>query len=63
MVIFWNFIMFFGSRFWHIEIRYHINKIYTIRLFAFEILKLKIRRLKLWKQIVFAIWHKPSHTH
>ena len=43
---------FFGPRPWHIEIRHRVQKIYTIIFFGFEILKLKIRRLKLWKPTV-----------
>ena len=39
----------FGPRSWHIEIRHRVNKTSTISLFGFETLKLKIRRLKLWK--------------
>ena len=41
----------FGPRPWHIEIRHRVKKekTYTITLFGFETLKLKIRRLKLWK--------------
>ena len=51
-VDFRNLIVFFEPRPWHIEIRHRVNKKYTINLFKFEILKLKIRRLKLWKPIV-----------
>ena len=40
---------FFGPTPWHIEIRHRVKQIYTIILFGFEILKLKIRRLKWWK--------------
>ena len=45
---------FFGPRPWHIEIRHLVkqNKTSTINLFVFETLKLKIRRLKLWKPTV-----------
>ena len=44
---------FFGPRLWHIEIRHRVKKITQLcSLFGFEILKLKIRRLKLWKPIV-----------
>ena len=43
----------FGPRPWHIEIRHRVNKkTSTINLFGFETLKLKIRRLKLWKPTV-----------
>ena len=41
-----------SSCFWgrdHIEIRHRVKKTSTINLFGFETLKLKIRRLKLWK--------------
>ena len=48
-VDFRNFIVFFGPRPWHIEIRHRVKKTPTINLFGFETLKLKIRRLKLWK--------------
>ena len=37
---------------WHIEIRHRVKKTSTINLFGFETLKLKIRRLKLWKPTV-----------
>ena len=40
---------FLGPRPWHIEIRHRVKKTSTINLFGFETLKLKIRRLKLWK--------------
>ena len=40
---------FLGPRSWHIEIRHRVKKTSTINLFGFETLKLKIRRLKLWK--------------
>ena len=43
---------FFGPRPWHIEIRHRVQKTSTIDLFGFETLKLKIRRLKLWKPTV-----------
>ena len=43
---------FFGPRPWHIEIRHRVKKTSTINLFGFETLKLKIRRLKLWKPTV-----------
>ena len=52
-VDFRNFIVFFGLRPWHIEIRHRVKQISTINLFGFEILKLKIRRLKLWKPTVY----------
>ena len=51
-VDFRNFIVFFGLRPWHIEIRHRVKKTYTINFFGFEILKLKIRRLELWKPTV-----------
>ena len=38
-----------GLRPWHIEIRQRVKKTSTTNLFGFETLKLKIRRLKLWK--------------
>ena len=37
---------------WHIEIRHRVKTTSTINLFGFETLKLKIRRLKLWKPTV-----------
>ena len=43
---------FFGPKPWHIEIRHRVKKTSTINLFGFEALKLKIRRLKLWKPTV-----------
>ena len=43
---------FFGPRPWHIEIRHRVKKTSTMNLFGFETLKLKIRRLKLWKPTV-----------
>ena len=43
---------FFGPRLWHIEIRHRVKQTYTIHLFGFETLKLKNRRLKLWKPTV-----------
>ena len=43
---------FFGPRPRHIEIRHRVKKKSTINLFGFETLKLKIRRLKLWKPTV-----------
>ena len=39
----------FGPRPWHIEIRHRVKKASTINLSGFETLKLKFRRLKLWK--------------
>ena len=50
-VDFRNFV-FLGPRPWHIEIRHRVKKTSTINLFGFETLKLKIRRLKLWKPTV-----------
>ena len=44
--------VFVGPRPWHIEIRHRVKKTSTINLFGFETLKLKIRRLKLWKPTV-----------
>ena len=41
-----------GPRPWHIEIRHRVKKTSTINLCGFETLKLKIRRLKLWKPTV-----------
>ena len=38
-----------GPRPWHIEIRHRVEKTSATNLFGFETLKLKIRRLKLWK--------------
>ena len=43
---------FLGPRPWHIEIRHRVKKIFTVNLFGFETLKLKVRRLKLWKPTV-----------
>ena len=51
-VDFRNFIVFFGPRPWHIEIRHRVKKTSTINLFEFETLKLKIRRFKFWKPTV-----------
>ena len=48
-VDFRNLIVFFGPRPWLIEIRHRVKKTSTMNLFGFETLKLKIRRLKLWK--------------
>ena len=50
---------FVGPRPWHIEIRQPVKKTSTINLFGFETLKLKIRRLKLWKPTVI---HKRFTT-
>ena len=44
--------VFVGPRPWHIEIRHRVENTSTISLFGFETLKLKIRRLKLWKPTV-----------
>ena len=46
---------FFGPRPWHIEIRHRVKKTSTINLFGFETLKLRIRRLKLWKPTVIIV--------
>ena len=46
--------VFVGPRPWHIEIRHRLKKTSTINLCGFETLKLKIRRLKLWKPTVRA---------
>ena len=43
---------FFGPRPWHIEIRHRVKQTLTINLFGSETLKLKIRRVKLWKPTV-----------
>ena len=43
---------FFWPRPWHIEIRHRVEKTSAIDLLRFETLKLKIRRLKLWKPTV-----------
>ena len=43
---------FFGPRPWHIETRHRVKQIFTINLLGFGILKLKFRRLKLWKPTV-----------
>ena len=50
---------FLGPRPWHIEIRHRVKKASTIDLFGFEPLKLKIRRLKLWKPTVT----RPARGH
>ena len=47
----------FGPRPWHIEIRHRVKKASTIMLFGFETLKLKIRRLKLWKPTALSLSH------
>ena len=44
--------VFVGPRPWHIEIRHRVKKTSTINLFGFETLKLRFRRLKLWKPTV-----------
>ena len=44
--------IFVGPRPWHIEIRHRVKRTSTINLFGVETLKLKIRRLKLWKPTV-----------
>ena len=41
-----------GPRPWHIEIRHRVKRTSTINLLGFETLKLKFRRLKLWKPTV-----------
>ena len=46
--------VFVWPRPWHIEIRHRVKRISTINLFGFETLKLKIRRLKLWRP---GVWH------
>ena len=46
---------FFGPRPWHVEIRHRVKKTSTINLSGFETLKLKIRRLKLWKPTALPI--------
>ena len=51
-VDFRNFIVFFGPRPCHIEIRHLVKETSTIKFLGFEILKLKLRRLRLWKPIV-----------
>ena len=52
---------FFGPRPWHIEIRHRVKRSSTINLLGSETLKLKIRRLKLWKPTV-ASWVKFIHS-
>ena len=44
--------VFVGPRPWHIEIRHRVKKTSTMNLLGFETLKLKNRRLKLWKPTV-----------
>ena len=44
--------VFVGPGPWHIEIRHRVKQTSTISLCGFEILKLKSRRLKLWKPTV-----------
>ena len=46
---------FFGPRLWHIEIRHRVKKAFTMNLFGFETLELRIRRLKLWKPTVWKL--------
>ena len=46
-VDFRNFIVFFGPRPWHIEIRHRVKKTSTINLFGFETLNLEFCDLKL----------------
>ena len=62
--------VFVGPRPWHIEIRHRVKKTSTMNLFGFEPLKLKTRRLKLWKPtvivilfIVVVINNRNSNTH
>ena len=50
--------VFAGPRPWHIEMRHRVKKTCTINLFGFETLKLKIRRLKLWKPTVRSVFSK-----
>ena len=50
--------VFFGPRLWHIEIRHRVKKTSTMNLFGLETLKLKIRRLKLWKPGVVPVSDK-----
>ena len=52
-----NFMVFFGPKLWHIEIRHRVKKTFTINLFGFETLKLKTRKLKIWKPTVH---HRPA---
>ena len=44
--------VFWGPRPWHVELRHRVKKTSTINLFRLETLKLKIRKLKLWKPTV-----------
>ena len=53
---------FLGPRPWHIEIRHRVKKSSTINSFGFETLKLKIRRLKLWKPTVVDDGCNQGHT-
>ena len=48
--------VFVGPRPWHIEIRHRVKQTSTINLLGFETLKLKIRRLKLWKPTVHPMY-------
>ena len=50
---------FFGPRLWRIEIRHRVKKASTMNLFGFETLKLKNRRLKLWKPGVIMRPERP----
>ena len=47
--------VFVGPRPWYIEIRNRVKQTSTINLFGFETLKLKSRRLKLWKPTVLKV--------
>ena len=51
--------VFVGPRPWHIDIRHRVKKTSTINLFGFETLKLKVRRLKLWKPTAFGLYVFP----
>ena len=53
--------VFVGPRPWPIEIRHRVKQTSTIDLFGFETLKLKIRRLKLWKPGIRFVsdWTQP----
>ena len=53
---------FFGPSPWHIEIRHRVKKASTINLFGFETLKLKIRRLKLWKPTIHEKFTRLAET-
>ena len=46
---------FVGPRPWHIEVRHRVKQTSAINLFGFGTLKLKIRRLKLWKSTVVKV--------